>query len=59
MQAYVLNITANKQVYGEHDEIYIDIDLKNQTGEDKEIAYYFLFYPESHTACFPIMRFRP
>ena len=53
MQAYVLNISANKQVYGEHDEIYIDIDLKNQTGEDKEIAYFFLFYPESHTGLFP------
>lgn len=54
LQDYVLKISADKQVYGIHDEIFIDITLENRSGNDVEIAYYFLFCPESPTGQFPV-----
>ncbi|MCH5163991.1 MAG: hypothetical protein J1F36_03155 [Clostridiales bacterium] len=48
-QDYVLTISAQKQVYGLYEDIFIDITLENRSGKDMEIAYYFLFYTESNT----------
>lgn len=53
MQNYVLKISTDKQIYENGEDIIIDITLKNQSGADIEIGYYFLFYPESFTGQFP------
>ena len=59
MQNFVLTISADKQAYGKYEEIYIDIALENRSGEDLEIAYYFLFIPESPTGNFSIGEIPP
>ena len=40
---FVLTITSDKTTYGRHEDIIINISLENKSGEDLEIAYYFLF----------------
>lgn len=59
IQDYVLKISADKKVYRIGEEINIDITLENRSGKDVEIAYYFLFYPESPTGQFPVYEIPP
>ena len=59
MQDYILKISADKQVYSVNEEIFIDVALENRSGEDVEIAYYFLFIPESPTGEFPAYELPP
>lgn len=51
LQDFVLKISAQNN-YDINDEILIDITFENRSGADVEIAYYFLFYPESSTGVF-------
>ena len=47
---FVLTITSDKTTYGQHEDIIINISLENKSGEDLEIYYYFLFYPQIPSA---------
>ena len=49
----VLRISTEKEVYGAHEDFFVDITLENRCGMDIEVAYYRLFYPESSTGQFP------
>ena len=47
---FVLTITSDKTTYGQHEDTIINISLENKSGEDLEIYYYFLFYPQIPSA---------
>lgn len=47
---FVLTITSDKTTYGRHEDTIIEISLENKSGEDLEIYYYFLFYPQIPSA---------
>lgn len=50
VQNFSLVIDTEKTLYRKNDDIKFNIELKNQSGEDLEIAYYFLFAPVVPTA---------
>ena len=57
---FILTISTKKASFNKDEEIKIEISLKNQSGDDLEIAYYFLIIPHIPTATdYPAMAEMP